>query len=80
MVPKDEEIENLRETVALLRDMVKELKETDIRREKEVKRALEAKFNKAIEQEREEINILLIVLVVALTVEIALFLIIMFKM
>ena len=79
MNPNDDEYEDLQNTVSELKLMVKELRESNSKREAQVKKALEDRFKRISEEERQEIEILMIVLVIALTVEIGLFLIILFK-
>ena len=80
MDPSKDEIEELQDTVIQLKEMVKELRESNIKREAQVKKALEDRTKLLYERERQELDILMIVLIVALTVEIILFFIIMFKM
>ena len=80
MNPNGDELEDLYSTVNELKGMVKELRESNSKREAQVKKALEERYKRISEQERQEIDILMIVLIVALSVEIIMFLIIMFKM
>jgi len=80
MDPNKDEIEELQDTVIQLKEMVKELRESNLKREAQVKKAIEERSRLISERERQEIDILMIVLIVALTVEIILFFIIMFKM
>jgi hypothetical protein len=80
MDPNKDEIEELQDTVIQLKEMVKELRESNLKREAQVKKALEDRSKLLSERERQELDILMIVLIVALTVEIILFFIIMFKM
>ena len=80
MDPNKDEIEELQDTVIQLKEMVKELRESNVKREAQVKKALEDRSKLLSERERQELDILMIVLIVALTVEIILFFIIMFKM
>lgn len=80
MNPNGDELEDLHSTVNELKGMVKELRESNSKREAQVKKALEERYKRISEQERQEIDILMIVLIVALSVEIIMFIIIMFKM
>lgn len=80
MNPNGDELEDLHSTVNELKGMVKELRESNSKREAQVKKALEERYKRISEQERQEIDILMIVLIVALSVEVIMFLIIMFKM
>ncbi len=80
MDPNKDEIEELQDTVIQLKEMVKELRESNLKREAQVKKALEDRSKLLSERERQELDILMVVLIVALTVEIILFFIIMFKM
>lgn len=80
MNPNDDEYEDLHNTVSELKQMVKELRESNSKREAQVKKALEDRYRRISEQERQEIDILMIVLIVALSVEIIMFILIMFKM
>jgi hypothetical protein len=80
MDPNKDEIEELQDTVIQLKEMVKELRESNLKREAQVKKAIEDRSKLLSERERQELDILMIVLIVALTVEIILFFIIMFKM
>ncbi len=80
MDPNKDEIEELQDTVIQLKEMVKELRESNVKREAQVRKALEDRSKLLSERERQELDILMIVLIVALTVEIILFFIIMFKM
>lgn len=80
MDPNKDEIEELQDTVIQLKEMVKELRESNLKREAQVKKAIEERSKLLSERERQELDILMIVLIIALTVEIILFFIIMFKM
>lgn len=80
MNPNDDEYEDLHNTVSELKQMVRELRESNTKREAQVKKALEERYRRISEQERQEIDILMIVLIVALSVEIIMFILIMFKM
>ncbi len=80
MDQNNHDLEELQDTVIQLKEMVKELRESNLKREAQVKRALEDRTRLLTERERQELDILMIILVVALTVEIILFILIMFKM
>ncbi len=80
MDQNNHDLEELQDTVIQLKEMVKELRESNLKREVQVKKALEDRTRLLTERERQELDILMIILVVALTVEIILFILIMFKM
>ncbi len=80
MDQNNHDLEELQDTVIQLKEMVKELRESNFQREAQVKKAIEERSRLLSERERQEIDILMIVLIIALTVEIILFFIIMFKM
>ncbi len=63
MDPNKDEIEELQDTVIQLKDMVKELRESNLKREAQVKRALEDRTRLLTERERQELDILMIILI-----------------
>ena len=80
MDQRDEELESLRDTVRELTFIVKDLRKTNEKRDAQVQKALDARAARMDEQEKQELQILMTVLITALTVEILLFIILIFKM
>lgn len=80
MKSRDEEIEELHDTVRELTSIVKELRETNQKREAQVKKALVERVGRIEEVEKQELYIYMTILVSALVVEIILFIILLVKM